>query len=139
MWRDRFFWTCIASGIAFWALLASISTVQWNPAWPLDEPFAYLRLAVLLPVLEELIFRGALQPYLARHLGRLPGPVSAANLATSAVFTALHFFYHPPLWAAAVMLPSLAFGHFRDRYGTLTLPVALHVFYNAGYYWIFGA
>jgi len=139
MWRDRFFWTCIAFAIAFWLLLSGVTAITWDPAWPLEKSFAYLRLAVLLPVLEELIFRGALQPYLARHLGRIPGPVSAANLATSTVFTALHFLYHPPLWAAAVMIPSLVFGHFRDRYGTLSLPVALHVFYNAGYYWVFGA
>ena len=55
----------------------------------------------------------------------------------SLVFTGLHFIYHPPLWAASVLLPSLVFGYFKDRYRTLTTPIILHVFYNAGYFWLF--
>ena len=63
--------------------------------------------------------------------------VTHANLITSLVFTGLHFIYHPPLWAASVLLPSLVFGYFKDRYRTLTTPIILHVFYNAGYFWLF--
>ena len=34
-----------------------------------------------------------------------------------------------------MLLPSLLFGYFKDRYRSLTIPIILHVFYNAGYFW----
>ena len=61
-----------------------------------------------------------------------------ANLLTSLLFTALHFINHAPLWAAAVFFPSLVFGFFKDRTGKLAAPIILHVFYNSGYFWLFG-
>ena len=65
------------------------------------------------------------------------GPLSHANILTSVLFTALHFINHPPLWAAAVLFPSLVFGLFKDRSGGLAAPIILHVFYNSGYFWLF--
>ncbi len=44
---------------------------------------------------------------------------------------------HGPLWAALVFFPSLVFGFFKDRTKHLVAPVILHVFYNAGYFWLF--
>ncbi|UCE89393.1 MAG: JDVT-CTERM system CAAX-type protease [Pseudomonadota bacterium] len=86
------------------------------------------------------MFRGLLQEQLQRALrGGTVVPLSGANIVTSAVFTALHFLYHAPAWAAAVFVPSLIFGYFKDKTGRLGIPVALHVFYNSGYYWLFGA
>ena len=137
MWRDRIFWAFIGAGVIFWAALLGVSVPAWNPAWPLAEPSIFLRLAIGYPVLEEIIFRGALQPWLARRLPVLNGPVSSANLAASGLFMAMHFYSHPPLWAVSVFIPSLVFGYFRDRHNSLQAPMALHVFYNTGYYWIF--
>ena len=64
---------------------------------------------------------------------------ATANLLTSLVFAGMHFFYHLPLWAAAVFIPSLVFGYFKDKYLSLGPPILLHVYYNSGYYWLFGA
>jgi membrane protease YdiL (CAAX protease family) len=138
MWRDRILWAFAGAGVAFWFLLYGLTAPKWAPGWPLDTPERFVRLALVYPVLEEIIFRGALQPYFARRLPPLPGPVSAANLVVSLLFTLAHFYSHPPLWAALVFIPSLAFGYLRDRHNSLQTPVALHVFYNAGYYWLFG-
>jgi membrane protease YdiL (CAAX protease family) len=33
-----------------------------------------------------------------------------------------------------VLLPSLLYGYFRDRHGSVYPAIALHVFYNAGYF-----
>ncbi|MBU1192755.1 MAG: hypothetical protein KKA36_09395 [Gammaproteobacteria bacterium] len=38
-----------------------------------------------------------------------------------------------------VIVPSLIFGHFRDRFGTLHAPIMLHIYYNLGYFWIFAS
>ncbi|MEO7557618.1 MAG: JDVT-CTERM system glutamic-type intramembrane protease, partial [Gammaproteobacteria bacterium] len=60
-----------------------------------------------------------------------------ANVATTLLFAGFHFFYHAPLWAALVILPSLIFGYFRDRHQRVLPAIVLHVFYNAGYFWLF--
>lgn len=89
---------------------------------------------LVYPVVEEWLFRGELQPWITRKLGWAVGPLSAANLVTSALFTALHLLFHPPVWALAVFLPSLVFGYFRDATGGLAAPMLLHGFYNACFF-----
>jgi len=111
-----------------------------DPYWLLDEPVAYVKLVFVIPIIEELVFRGLMQDICWR---RLPasnlGPVSLANLVTSIVFVLMHMLYHPVLWAAGVLLPSLTFGYFKDRYQSVLPPTVLHVFYNCGYYTLYGA
>lgn len=136
--RDNGLWLAVAAGPVFWGLLYALDVPVSALRWPLDAPLQYLQLALLYPVAEEIIFRGAVQEGCHRFLPRRAiGALSLANLVTSALFSALHFLQHPPVWAAAVFLPSLVFGYFRDKYGGLTIPIVLHVFYNAGYFWMF--
>ena len=40
-------------------------------------------------------------------------------------------------YSVGVVLPGLVFGFFRDRYGNLYAPIALHIFYNSGLIWLF--
>jgi hypothetical protein len=139
MWRDPVLWAALAAPVLFWAGLYLLTRPGLNPGWPLDGPWAFVRVALIYPLTEEIVFRGAIQGWLQRVLSRpLPGPLSLANLLTSMLFAATHALYHAPVWAAAVLIPSLVFGHFRDRYRGLALPIALHVYYNSGYYWLFG-
>lgn len=139
LWRDPHFLLALGAGLAFWAAL-------WVAGgWALPEPaglvsWPYLYLAVLAPVMEELAFRGALQGWVLetgfgrrRTLG-----LTGANLVVSVAFTAIHFAYHPPLWAVAVLFPSLVFGHLRDRTGSVLPAMAVHIFYNVGYFALIG-
>lgn len=98
---------------------------------PLTAKFGLLTLAVVVgaPVMEELVFRGALYPALKSLLGALP---ARANVALSAVLTGL-------LFSAAHLTPSAfipltLFGAFlclvRDRHG-LAVTVAVHAAFNA--------
>jgi membrane protease YdiL (CAAX protease family) len=137
-WRDTLFYAAIGAALAYWLALFLVTQPQPDLNWPLREPLAFLYPALLYPVVEELVFRGLLQDLAHRHLKawRL-GPLTHANIMTSVLFTALHFINHPPLWAAAVFVPSLLFGFFKDRSGGLAAPILLHVFYNAGYFWLF--
>lgn len=138
MLRDWTFHAALGAALLFWAALYGLTTpeLQWD--WPLRQPMLFLWPALLYPVMEEIIFRGLLQDLAHQYLRpwRL-GPLSHANVLTSLLFTGLHFLYHPPAWAAAVLLPSLIFGFFKDRYRGLAAPILLHVFYNAGYFWLF--
>jgi len=99
---------------------------------------AFVIPVILYPVLEEIVFRGAVLEYCQK---KIPGMVfvhlTKANIVTSLLFTALHFIYHPPLWASAVFIPSLVFGLLKEKYQSLIPPMIMHVFFNAGYYWLF--
>ncbi len=94
---------------------------------------------IISPLIEEIIFRGFIQEWLYSHrwAKKAVFSISSANLITSLIFTALHFFAHPPLMAALVFIPSLVFGYFRDRHGGITSPVILHCFYNFSYFSLF--
>lgn len=97
-------------------------------------PAAWLSLVLVQPVVEELVFRGVLQGQLLRlSRGRSIGPVTLANLATTLGFSAMHLLAHPPAWALAVAVPSLVFGHLRERFGSLAPAIAMHAIYNAGF------
>lgn len=137
-WFDPVFLAATGAALIFWGLLFVISSPEVNLAWPLREPLRFIYPAMLYPIIEEIIFRGFLQEFIQARIRpwRL-GPLTHANILTSLIFTALHFINHPPLWAAAVLLPSLLFGLTKDRSGGLAAPIVLHVFYNSGYFWLF--
>lgn len=128
---DPLFWTAIAAGPAtVRAILPWIPAAEGRP----DVP-ALLLFILLQPLVEEWVFRGQLQPWLRRHLqaGACAGLISPSNLATSALFACTHLLTHSVAWSAAVMLPSLAFGWFRERHGHIGPAVVLHAIYNACY------
>ncbi len=138
-WRDTLFYAAVGAALVYWLGLYVVTRPQTALDWPLHAPLLFLYPALFYPVAEELVFRGLVQDLAHRYAKpwRL-GPLTHANILTSVLFTALHFINHPPLWAAAVFVPSLLFGFFKDRSGTLGAPVFLHVFYNSGYFWLFG-
>ena len=137
-WRDPMFFAAVCAALVYWLILFLVTHTRPDLGWPLRAPLEFLYPALLYPVIEELVFRGFVQDQLHQRLKpwRL-GPLSHANILTSVLFTALHFINHPPLWAAAVLFPSLVFGLFKDRSGGLAAPIILHVFYNSGYFWLF--
>jgi membrane protease YdiL (CAAX protease family) len=139
LWRDPLFWLAVMAGPLCWLAIYLVlrpSPPQW--AWPLAAPAEYLLPVLLYPVLEEIVFRGLLQELARDFISRGEyGPISHANLLTSLVFTGFHFLNHTPLWAALVFFPSLVFGFFKDRHRTLTAPILLHGFYNAGFLLLF--
>jgi len=134
--RDHLFWMALLAGPGVWLIL-----YFWFPTHPrqndgLDPWWTLLLLAGLYPLLEEWLFRGLLQPQLLTYRPlrtRLLG-LSNANLLTSLLFAAAHLFVQSPLWAAAVIVPSLIFGAFRDRYQSVVPAIILHSFYNLGYF-----
>jgi membrane protease YdiL (CAAX protease family) len=93
------------------------------------QALGWLLLAALL---EEIVFRGGLQTWLARRAGwtrRIAG-LSLANMATSIAFAAAHLWQHGVLHAAAVLPVSLVLGISLERSGRLWVPVALHAWFN---------
>lgn len=139
--RDPQFALAAAAGPLAWLVAALALGVRPDPAWAFfADPARFVGLAVAWPLLEEGMFRGVLQPALARTRGgaREAWGITTANAATSVLFAAAHLVTHAPAWAATMVVPSLAFGYFRDRYGSVAPPAALHVFYNCGWFLILG-
>lgn len=122
-----------------WALAATGGYARFDPQAALDRarlaPGAFALAVLAYPIVEELLFRGVIQPAIAARLARraLPG-VSAANFHTSLAFAALHLLRHPPAQALATFFPSLVFGHFRERYANVIPGMLLHVWYNLGWF-----
>ncbi len=95
----------------------------------------FIVVALVYPVLEEIVFRGVLQGWLLKQGWgqRKWAGLSGANVVTSLFFMALHVVRRPGMLSVGVFIPSLVFGFFRERYGNLYAPIALHIFYNAGF------
>lgn len=129
LWRDPHGGAAFAVALPVWA--ASLWLWGAPTVWPSAQ---VLLLTVLVyPLLEEIVFRGALQTaLLERCRGRRAG-LSDANLITSLVFTALHLLVHAQTWAVLVFFPSLIFGHLRERHARLWPSQLLHVYYNTGW------
>jgi membrane protease YdiL (CAAX protease family) len=136
--RDPLLLAAVLAGPLCWLLLYGLQGPDIHWGWPLREPWLFLLPVLFYPVIEEIIFRGLVQELVHDYLSKAAlGPLTVANLLTSVLFTALHFIYHPPLWALLVFFPSLVFGFFKERSGGLKAPILLHAFYNGGYIWLF--
>lgn len=129
---------------AFLAALVFWFAVDYffQPADPRNlfrTPEIILFAIILYPVLEEFVFRGVIQRQLLnrQRLRRCLWGISGANVATSILFSALHFIHQPPLMAALIFFPSLIFGYFWDRHRSVVPSIYLHVFYNAGFLFLF--
>jgi len=118
------------------AVLVMSGYSEFSHHWLADRPKAILWYVLLLPVVEELAFRGWLQGQLSKTTYQryvtLPG-LTFANILTSTLFSLLHIVQQPSYWAAATIFPSLVFGFFRDRYPSVMPGMVLHIVYNTGF------
>ncbi|MDB5842153.1 MAG: abortive infection protein [Herminiimonas sp.] len=125
--------------LALGAAPLTLAVLTWGmPEWSNGiRPSMPLLLSMVLwqPIIEELLFRGVIQGQLMQWPGARRGiaGLSLANLITTLLFMLAHLGQHSPLWAAAVLMPSLIFGHFRDRHGGIFPGLILHAFYNGCY------
>jgi membrane protease YdiL (CAAX protease family) len=80
------------------------------------------------PVIEELLFRGFLQPVLVESFGVFPG-----ILATSVVFGGMHLMQNANLWQSGVLITLVGFvlGVVRHVSGSTRASAITHVSYNA--------
>ena len=133
--KDRQFHLALLAGVvvvwAFGALLHPSAPAAWQAPW------RFFQLVMLFPLLEEILFRGLIQGSLARRLPGRDGPLTHANLGATILFVLAHLFTHSLWWAVAVLIPSLVFGYFRDRYQHLLPSILLHCFYNSVFFLIF--
>ena len=141
LWKDKLFWAALVVVAPFYFFLFLFVNIPVTFKPEVLWSTTFLTMSLLFPVVEEIIFRGLVQEKLS-SLRRLKSKklwqLSYANILTSVIFCALHFFNQPPVWAISIFFPSLVFGFFKDRYHVLRVPIFLHVYYNASYFALFG-
>jgi len=137
--RDAHFNLALLFGPIFWTSWFFLSHPVLNLSRAISDPETLLILAVIFPVLEEIVFRGWIQETLFRMSkgAKLLPSVSVSNILTSLLFSFLHLFFHSVFWSCLVIIPSLVFGYFKDRHNSLFSCIILHVFYNLGYFLLF--
>ena len=137
--RDWSFLLALLAGVVFWLLLwvlVPVDPLPWTLVWSLP----FLSVVIWQPLIEELLFRGVLQGQLLRvSWGRsTTGGITSANGITSLLFMFGHWYGHSLVWTISVIVPSLLFGFMRDRFQSTYPAMALHMFYNAGYFLLTG-
>jgi len=137
--QDRQLWLALLAAPVVWAAMCNWYPIQEESLFATDL-LRFSMLVLAYPVVEEIIFRGLLQGQIRMfQWGTVKWTgITAANLFTSLIFALLHLFSHPAIMAMLVFIPSLVFGHFRDRYGIIYVPIALHIYYNFGYFFLYG-
>jgi membrane protease YdiL (CAAX protease family) len=131
--KDPIFAFLLVAPLPFWVWIVATQGVTG-----ITDLSLLMSLVVLYPIIEEIIFRGLIQPFMAKRLNRSWSIFSLANILTSLSFVALHLINHPPAWALAVFVPSLVFGYSQERCNHLAAPIILHCSYNAGYFLLLG-
>ena len=137
--RDSVFLLLLALGPMVWLSMIWLFAFQpllWHAIW---SP-VFLSVALWQPVFEELLFRGIVQGHLLQSIARQKTwfGLSISNLLTSIAFSLAHLANHSIWWSLLVFVPSLCFGFVRDRFGSVYPSIALHVFYNTGYFLLMG-
>jgi len=138
-YRHILFLVAMLAGVACWVGLWLCMPIHPIALRQVLSP-VFFSLVLWQPAMEEFLFRGCLQGQLRQWSWgqRCWYGITAANGCTSLLFAAGHCWHHPPLWAAVILFPSLIFGYFRDRYMSIYPGIALHAFYNAGYFVLTG-
>lgn len=139
--RDRHLQSVLVATLAVGFLLHLCLPAGYSRSL-VSDPVIWIRFLLVHPMIEEWIFRGIVQgEFLRRSCARwkthrigLPGVgLSHANLMTSILFSLAHLLATPGWWAVAVLLPSIVLGHFRERFGRISIPIGLHILFNATY------
>jgi membrane protease YdiL (CAAX protease family) len=137
--RDPAFLLLLALGPMVWLFMIWVFAFQplpWHAIWSLG----FLSVTLWQPLFEELLFRGIVQGYLLQSMARRKTwfGLSISNLLTSFLFSLGHLASHSISWSLLVFIPSLCFGFVRDRFGSVYPSIALHAFYNTGYFLLIG-
>lgn len=132
---DRDLALAVLLAVPVWAILSLLAgTRMYLPSgW-----VAWTSFVLVQPLAEELVFRGILQGQALRLTTRdgktlRVGPLTWANVLVTLAFVAIHLPAQPLVWALAVAVPSLVFGHLRERFASVWPAVVLHAVYNAGF------
>jgi hypothetical protein len=135
-WGDPVYAAALVAAVPALWLITLATPAQFLLRWPGTQVFVMA--VVVLPLLEEIVFRLGVHDWLRGRIRRRWGPLSAANLLTAGRFAGAHLLAHPPAWALATFFPALVFGVLWERHARLWSPASVHAFYNLIYFCCLG-
>lgn len=106
----------------------------WDSSYLREGKISAMMLFALIPIVEEVLFRGFLQSGLLSfdRFKPIAAGFSRANWLTSFAFAVAHIWQHPLILFPGYFAVSLVLGYFRERYNGIRVPVLLHSYYNFG-------
>ena len=120
---------CAAAAIAAVPIAYGVAAAGYGVAT--RDPALDLAIIALWSVAEEIVFRGAIQPAIARVMKRGASAwITPANALTSLLFAALHLWRHPVAVAALIFPVSLVYGRARELSGRVWPAALLHLLFN---------
>jgi membrane protease YdiL (CAAX protease family) len=124
--------------LIWWFDKLTMNGLAWDAGYLKNGQASAIVLFLLIPIAEEVVFRGFLQGGLLRNVRfkHVMLGFSRANWATSCVFALAHLWQHPMMLFPGYFAVSLVLGFFREKYGGLLVPILLHSYYNLGL-WVF--
>ena len=135
-YQDSVFWVLIGMGpLVVFGIKFGLHDLAITS---LDTPAQVLSLLLIYPVLEEVVFRGAIMdgvsktPLAGLRIAHISGP----NFFSASLFSLLHLWGQRLGWALAVFIPGLVFGFSKERWGSLKFPILLHIYYNGCFFGI---
>lgn len=123
LWFASFVWQLMLTAIGHPADLQYAIRLFLDTPAPADRAGFILFAVLLAPLAEEALFRGMLLPLLVRRIGAVPG-----LLLSSLAFALLHADAGS---FAALGLLSVALSLAYARTGSLRVPIAMHMLFNA--------
>ena len=106
-YQDAIFYLLLALPMPIWMVIYSHdSSIEEI------ESYALVQVILVLPVLEEVLFRSVLQPWIATKYTKKFIKISHANIITSATFALLNLFTQPVLMALCTFIPSMILAPF---------------------------
>lgn len=107
----------------------AVQKLKISASFPLQYQTMIFIIIVIVPFIEELLFRGFVQTWLRQHYGRW-----TAILATSWIFALFHVSRSQGVSNVQVVISLFIFscylGFLRERQATLWAPIALHSLFN---------
>lgn len=121
--------TAVIAPLLIWPYLPA-----WDSAYLKGGAVSAMVLFTLIPIAEEVLFRGFLQGGLLAkdRYKHITAGFSRANWLTSVAFACAHLWQHPLTLVPGYFAVSLVLGYFRERYRGILVPVLLHSYYNLG-------
>lgn len=133
--RDPLWWLAIVTGLGCAAAIWVVTGLSPGASVPRGLLY-WSGVIIWQPLVEELLFRGLIQGMLLDRMQfriRI-AQLSFANFVTSLLFVGVHFVFHSPGWAIAVLFPSLVLGWLRERHASTWSAVITHMIFNLEFF-----
>ena len=135
-------WGAFIGALLLWGIVMLLFAIDPSLNWVIDHFGLFCLLCLIVPALEEYVFRGLIFDFVAdRSQAPSSGDhstfFSIANVVSSLFFVLSHLAFRGVVPALLVILPSLYLGCIRSTSSTVLPCVIVHAVWNVGWFSLF--